>query len=68
LLRQLAEKASGCCRSQLVGVGAASHSDDHAISIRRVVSHELENVEEDGDRTARKQLQRDEKEEEEKRS
>jgi hypothetical protein len=51
-----------------VGVGAASHSDDHAISIRRVVSHELENVEEDGDRTARKQLQRDEKEEEEKRS
>ena len=62
------EKTSGDCGSQLVGVGGASDSDDHAISIRTVVSRELESIEEeDGDQTAGKQRQRNENEDEERR-
>jgi hypothetical protein len=54
LLRQ---KTSGDCRSELVGVGAASDNDNHAKSIRTIVPHELGSVEmEDGDQTARQEL------------
>jgi hypothetical protein len=70
LLRQLVEKTSGDRGSELVGVGAASDysdNDDIARSIRTIVPHESESVEEgDGDQMARKH-QRDEEEEEERR-
>src|SRR5882762_2341712 len=70
LLRQLVEKTGGDRGSELVGVGAASDysdNDDIARSIRTIVPHESESVEEgDGDQMARKH-QRDEKEEEERR-
>jgi len=68
LLRQLVEKTSGDRGSKLVGLGAASDNNDHARSIRTIVPHELESVEEDdGDQMARKQ-QRDEEKDEERRS
>lgn len=67
MLRQSVEKLSGDCGSELVGVGAASDNDDHARSIRMIVLHELESIEEDGgDQTVRQQQQQwDEDEEEE---
>jgi hypothetical protein len=73
LLRQLVEKTSGDRGSELVGVGAASDysdNDDIARSIRTIVAHESESVEEgDGDQMARKhQHQRDEEEDEERRT
>lgn len=40
----------------------ASDNDNHARSIRTIVLHKLENVEEDGDQMVRKQQQRDEEE------
>ena len=72
LLRQLVEKMSGDRGSELVGVGAASDysdKDDIPRSIRTIVPHESESVEEgDGDQMARKhQHQRDEEEDEERR-
>ena len=40
-----------------MGVGAASDNDNHAKSIRTIVPHELDNVEEeDGDKMARQEL------------
>jgi len=71
LLRQLGEKMSGDRGSELVGVGAASDNDDHAISIRTIAPYELESVEEeDGDQMARQEQrqQQDEEEDEERRS
>jgi hypothetical protein len=71
LLRQLVEKMSGDHGSELVGVGAASDNDDHAISIRTIVPHKLESVEEDdGDQMVRQEQQQewDEEEEEEPKS
>ena len=65
------EKSSGDCGSELVGVDTASDNDDHARSIRTIVPHELESVEEDdGDQMARQEQrrQRDEEEDEERRS
>jgi hypothetical protein len=62
-VRLLRQNASGDCRSELVGVGAASDNDDHARSIRMIVLHELGSIEEDdGDQMARQkqQQQRDE--------
>lgn len=54
LLRQLVKKMSGDRGSELVGVGAASDNDDHVISIRTIVPHELQSVEEDdGDQMTR---------------
>ena len=43
-------------------VWVASDNDDHVRSIRTIVLHKLENVEEDGDQMVRKQQQRDEEE------
>jgi hypothetical protein len=45
-----------------VWVWVASDNDNHARSIRTIVLHKLENVEEDGDQMVRKQQQRDEEE------
>jgi hypothetical protein len=54
LLRQLVEKMSGDRGSELVGIGVALDNDDHASSIRTIVLHELESVEEDdGDQMVR---------------
>ena len=66
LLRQSVEKTSGDRVSELVGVAV---NDDHVRSIRTIVLHELENVEEEGgDQMARQQQQRDEGEDEDRRS
>jgi hypothetical protein len=69
LLRQLVEKTSGDRGSELGAASDYSDNVDIARSIRTIVPHESESVEEgNGDQMARKhQHQRDEEEDEERR-